>query len=160
RAALADERRLRARAERVDRAGDELLAGAALAGDQHRHVRARDARDELEDATHRLARGDDAVHLGRRRIAAAQCRELPLLILHPAREARAERGEAARGAALAAHALRGLEREAGEVREVAHERYVLTVERRGTEPVVDVEDAAARLAERDRDGEHRAQRER
>ena len=34
----------------VDRLGDQLLAGAALAGDQHRRVGRRDAADDLEDA--------------------------------------------------------------------------------------------------------------
>src|SRR5690606_38937761 len=39
----------------VDRARDELLAGPALAGNEHRGVARADAIDELEDPTHRRA---------------------------------------------------------------------------------------------------------
>ena len=45
-----DERRAAGAAVPVHRLGDQLLAGAALAGDQHRCVGGRDAADELEDA--------------------------------------------------------------------------------------------------------------
>ena len=55
-----DERRLRARAAAVNRAGDELLAGAALAGDQH--VRAGELMQPLdvrEDRPHEPAAADE-----------------------------------------------------------------------------------------------------
>ncbi len=45
-----DERRRAAAAVAVDRLGDQLLAGAALAGDQDRGVGRRDPPDELQDA--------------------------------------------------------------------------------------------------------------
>ena len=43
----------------VQRARDQLLAGAALAGDQHARRRARDALDQAHDALHRRALADD-----------------------------------------------------------------------------------------------------
>ncbi len=59
-------------AARVDRSRDQLLAGAALAGDQHRGRRRRDLRDELIDARHlrvaadhSLERPREAVRVGR-----------------------------------------------------------------------------------------------
>jgi hypothetical protein len=57
-----DERLALARAEIVDRARDQLLAGAALAGDQHRGVAVGDAVDELADGADRRAVADDAGH--------------------------------------------------------------------------------------------------
>ena len=51
---------LRARAGVVDGARDDLLAGAALAGDEHRHVGVLDAVDERVEAAHRRARADEA----------------------------------------------------------------------------------------------------
>ena len=45
----------------MDGAGDEFLAGAALAGDHHRRVAVRDAADHLEDLLHRGGLADDAV---------------------------------------------------------------------------------------------------
>jgi hypothetical protein len=54
-----DERPARPRRIVVDGAGDQLLAGAALAGDEHRRRRAGDAADQREDLAHRLAAGDD-----------------------------------------------------------------------------------------------------
>ena len=48
----------------VDRAGDQFLAGAALAGNQHRHVLGRDPADGLVDLAHGRARADDGpLHL-------------------------------------------------------------------------------------------------
>ena len=44
----------------VDRAGDQLLAGAGLAAQQHGRVGPRDLRDLLVDALHRAAVADDA----------------------------------------------------------------------------------------------------
>ena len=44
--------------EVVQRAGDKFLPGAALAGDQNRDIRGRDALDQLEDRLH-LRRGAD-----------------------------------------------------------------------------------------------------
>src|SRR5262249_24104612 len=111
-AALADERRSHARSERVDRASDELLAGAALAGDQHRHAAACDASDELEHTAHRFARRDDALHLRRARVAAAQRRELARLVFDATCELAAQRRKPARRAAVPAQPLRRLEREA------------------------------------------------
>ncbi len=43
----------------VDGASDQLLAGAALAGDQHRHVLAGDAADGLVHLAHRRAGADE-----------------------------------------------------------------------------------------------------
>ena len=59
RAAHLDERLLRARRVVVDRVGDQLLAGAGLAAQQHGRVGARDLRDLLVDLPHRAARADD-----------------------------------------------------------------------------------------------------
>ena len=59
------ERRLGPGAVLVDGAGDQFLAGAALAGDQHRHVLGGDAADGLVDLAHGRAGADDgAVHVG------------------------------------------------------------------------------------------------
>ena len=61
RGAVDDDEGLVARgAEIVDRARDELLAGAALAGDQHGRARRRDALDGAEHAAHHLALADQA----------------------------------------------------------------------------------------------------
>ena len=51
------------RAVGVDRAGDEFLAGAALAGDEHARVGRGDQRDPLEDGLHRRAAADDRVRV-------------------------------------------------------------------------------------------------
>ena len=48
--------------------GDQLLAGAALAGEQHGRVGGRDARNEAEHRLHRRALADEAV-LDRRVLA-------------------------------------------------------------------------------------------
>ena len=48
-----DERLVRARAVTMQRACDELLAGAGFAGDQHRHARARQAADGAKHFLHR-----------------------------------------------------------------------------------------------------------
>ena len=48
-----------ARRSGVDRAGDQVLAGAALAGDQHRQVVALHALDLIGDALHRGAGADE-----------------------------------------------------------------------------------------------------
>ena len=53
------ERLVGARALRVDGAGDELLARAALADDEDRGRRRRDVRDRLVDREHRRRRPDD-----------------------------------------------------------------------------------------------------
>jgi hypothetical protein len=47
----------------VDRAGDELLAGAALAGDEHRGARGATPADGLEDLAHPGRAADDVVDL-------------------------------------------------------------------------------------------------
>ena len=49
----------RARAVVVDRVGDQLLARAALAADQHRGVAARDLGDQVVDLLHRPGVADD-----------------------------------------------------------------------------------------------------
>ena len=68
RAVEGQERRLGPGAVLVDGAGDQLLAGAALAGDQHRHVLGGDAADGLVDLAHGRAGADDgAVHVRVRR---------------------------------------------------------------------------------------------
>jgi hypothetical protein len=56
-----DERRLGPRRVVVDRARDQLLAGAALAGDQHRRGRAGDPADQSEDLLHGLGPRDDVL---------------------------------------------------------------------------------------------------
>ena len=61
RAVEGQERRIGAGAVLVDGAGDELLAGAALAGDQHRDVLRRDAADGLVDLAHRRGLAQDRV---------------------------------------------------------------------------------------------------
>ena len=45
----------------MDGAGDQFLAGAALAGDHHRRIAVRDAADHLEDLLHRHGLADDGV---------------------------------------------------------------------------------------------------
>jgi hypothetical protein len=50
-----------ARAIGVDGAGNEFLAGAALAGDEHARRRRRHKRDPLEDRLHRRTAADDRV---------------------------------------------------------------------------------------------------
>ena len=68
RAVEGQERRLGSGAVLVDGAGDQFLAGAALAGDQHRHVLGGDAADGLVDLAHGRAGADDgAVHVRVRR---------------------------------------------------------------------------------------------
>ncbi len=47
----------------VDGLGDELLAGAALAGDEHRRVRRRDLDDAAEHLADRLRAADDVLEL-------------------------------------------------------------------------------------------------
>src|SRR5205085_8692098 len=47
----------------VERARDQLLAGAALADQQHGTVGARDLRDEAEDALHAAARAENGLGL-------------------------------------------------------------------------------------------------
>ena len=43
----------------MDGLGDQFLAGAALAGDQHRRARRRDLRDQVEHRQHLFALADD-----------------------------------------------------------------------------------------------------
>ncbi len=62
RAVQRHERRLRARALRVDRARELALARAALAGDEHRRPRARDLPGHPVDLLHRRARPDQPLH--------------------------------------------------------------------------------------------------
>src|SRR5262249_10000087 len=61
-----DERLLRAGREAVNRAGDNLLASAALASDEHANIRRRDATGEGHQVTHLAT--DDGRTLARRRI--------------------------------------------------------------------------------------------
>ena len=65
----------RAIAQRVDRAREHFLAGAAFALQQRRRVGRRHLLDRAADLQHRVARGDDAVE--RRR--AERLGELPIL---------------------------------------------------------------------------------
>ena len=62
-----------ARAVLVQRARDQLLAGAGLAGDQHRHARARQAADGAEHLLHRRRLAEQLRDLRRlrRRVVAA-----------------------------------------------------------------------------------------
>ena len=67
----------------VDRLGDQLLAGAALAGDEHRGVGRRDAADQLQDAQHaRVAADQVAEVVARVELVAGQ---RPVVRLRPAR---------------------------------------------------------------------------
>ena len=78
-----EERLLAAVAVMINGAGDQFLAGAALAGDERGGVGGGDLADELEDLLHRLAAADDAqlVILGSRAAAGrkppASCRARP-----------------------------------------------------------------------------------
>ena len=77
------ERALGARAALVDRGRDQLLAGAALAGDQHAGARRRDLRDGLEHLLHRRGVADDvreAVLLGQPLAQLARLRAQPALL--------------------------------------------------------------------------------
>ena len=58
-AVLHDERLLRARPVIVDRARDQLLAGAALAVDEHGRLALDDLREQLDDVAHRRRIADD-----------------------------------------------------------------------------------------------------
>ncbi len=60
-----DERFFRAVAVLVDRAGDEFLAGAGLAADEHAHGLRRDAADLFINLLHRAALTDDRVSRSR-----------------------------------------------------------------------------------------------
>ena len=81
-----------ARAVAVHGARDELLAGAALAADQHGRVALRDARDAIEDGAHRLAAADHVVFEVDLRLqpllAFLQPRRLPRLLARHRRERR------------------------------------------------------------------------
>src|SRR5205814_2273588 len=55
----AEERLLRARSDGVHRLRDDLLAGAALTGDEHGHVGVLDAIDDRVYLAHRRARADE-----------------------------------------------------------------------------------------------------
>jgi hypothetical protein len=70
-----DERRRRARRVVVDRARHQLLAGAGLAGDEHRRVRSRGAADQLPDRQHRRRRADQARARRRRRRGGRRLRQ-------------------------------------------------------------------------------------
>ena len=61
----------------VDRLRDQPLAGARLAGEQHRAVGARDRLDHLEHVEHRLAAPDDVRELVRRGRASASAGRSP-----------------------------------------------------------------------------------
>src|SRR5262249_43553473 len=62
RAVEGDEGRLAPERHAVDRAREELLAGAALAEDEHARVRRRDASDERQELLHRRRLADDLGH--------------------------------------------------------------------------------------------------
>ena len=64
RAVDGDERRVRARRVRVDRARDQLLAGPGFAFDQHRRRRGGHARDQLVHLQHDGALAHDVLQLG------------------------------------------------------------------------------------------------
>src|SRR5262249_31685802 len=72
RAVEGDERRLAAQREPVDGAREELLAGAALAEDEHARVRGRDALHHGEELLHRRRLADDLVHAAHARDLVAQ----------------------------------------------------------------------------------------
>src|SRR5262245_42196001 len=56
-----DERLAAARAAPVHRVSDQLLARSALARDENRSIRLRDAIDHFEDLAHRRARADELI---------------------------------------------------------------------------------------------------
>ena len=81
----------------MDRLGDQFLAGAALAGDQHRRVGRRDAADQLEDAQQpRVAADQIAEVVARIQLVA---RQRPLALIGP--RCRPGRARSARSAASA-----------------------------------------------------------
>src|SRR5207344_1209538 len=57
------ERALAAAAVRVDRLGDQFFSGAALARDEHRRVRRRDAHDAAEHLADDTGPADDVLEL-------------------------------------------------------------------------------------------------
>jgi hypothetical protein len=73
-----DERPAGPRARLVDGLRDELLAGPALAPDEHRQVRLRHLLDLLEDAAHRSARAD---HRAQAVVAPDSLEQQPVLVL-------------------------------------------------------------------------------
>ena len=145
----------------VDLLGDQLLAGAALAGDQHRRVAARRpldlpvellhdlrAADQRAEARRRVLGQDQVVGLVGRRRARGLLLELLELF-----ERLVESG-LARAARVVE--LRGLEREGRLVGEGLHHRQIRQGEGVGVEAVVEVEHAH-RLAAQDHG--HREDRE-
>ena len=72
-----DERPRRARAVPVQRARDELLAGARFAGDEHRRARLRQAADRAKHLLHRRRLAED---LGRVRDVGGRRRRVPRLV--------------------------------------------------------------------------------
>jgi hypothetical protein len=94
-----DERLAGARARRVEPAGDELLAGAVLAGDEHVRRRRADALHEAEHGLHGRALGEDLDAPGGG--VAAQRAHLALQAVRAAQRGaelrlRAQRGDEAR----------------------------------------------------------------
>ena len=93
-----DERALRARRAAVDLPRDDLLAGAGLAGDEHRDVGRRDLLDPPVDLAHRRARADELAVLLRldrllQRDVLAPQRVEQHRVLHEQRGLRGEDGE-------------------------------------------------------------------
>ena len=98
RAVVGQEHRRAARRPGVNRARDQVLAGAALAGDQHGEVAALQALDLIGDALHRRAGADEAgdQRLERRSMAPAAGSQRPLARraqLEALAQHRAERAE-------------------------------------------------------------------
>ena len=76
RAVERDERPVGARADAMDRAREQLLAGAALADDQHGRIRGRDAIDHREQLAHQRRLADHLAEAARALDLAAQPADL------------------------------------------------------------------------------------
>ena len=76
RAVERDERAVGARADAMDRAREQLLAGAALADDQHGRIRRRDAIDHREQLAHQRRLADHLAEAARALDLAAQPADL------------------------------------------------------------------------------------
>ncbi len=140
-------------------AGDELLSGPALAGDQDGDVRGSDALDEIDDDSHDRAPGDDTERFATHR-RPAQRRDLDRLRLDLLCELAAEEREPARVLPLPARALGAVERDGGEIREIGQERDRVGVERPGAEPIVEVHGSGDLSHGSQRYGHDRAEGER
>ena len=148
----------------MDRPGDQLLAGSALAGDDDRERRVGDPVEQAEQLQHARRPPDDVV------VVVAHRERLPVVaqLLFDAGELLLPRGELHFEAAvqrldlpLPAAQLREqarvLERDRGLLREVEHEADVILSERALAQAMVDVDGPGRAPLDRKRDRQHRMQ---